>query len=197
MNDVLSLSVGPVAQGSVPPIGPVARGLAVGETRYVEVLANRTHLPPATYVAHLDLASVREDRRFTVAVEVGDLTGQWAGRIEIDTVNGRRNAVPDIDVYLHVSSDESGLLRGYIDSQQTVLWASDAPFLGSMLDSRRSDGWRRDFRRRFVLEGGMTLPPGDANRYPYEDYPDDPGGERRVRAHGSNDGIEISDERRG
>ena len=176
VNDVLSLAVGPVAQGSVAPIGPVARGLAVGETRYVEVLANRTRLPPATYVAHLDLTSGRVNRRFTVAVEVGDLTGQWAGRVDIDTVNGRRNAVPAIDVYLHLSSDDSGLLRGYIDSEQTVLWTSDAPFLGSMLDSRRSDGWRPDYRRRFVLEGGMTLPPGDANRYPYESYPDDPGG---------------------
>ena len=153
------------------------RGLVVAETQVIEVSVNRTRLAPATYLADLVVSpSVGEERRLTLVVESGGLDGQWAGMVTIDTVNGRRNPVPDIDVHLHISTDRldgSRLLRGFIDSYETVLWPDDASFVGQILEPRRSPGWREDYRTRFVLEGGVTLAPGDVNRFPYDSFPAD------------------------
>ena len=151
------------------------RGLVVAETQVIEVSVNRTRLAPGTYLADLVVSpSVGDDRRLTLVLESGGLDGQWVGMVTIDTVNGRSNPVPDIDVHLHISTDRldgSRLLRGYIDSHETVLWPGDAPFVGQMLESRRTPGWRDGYRTRFVLEGGLTLPPGDVNRFPYDRFP--------------------------
>ena len=154
------------------------RGLVVAETQVIEVSVNRTRLVPATYLADLVVSpSVGEERRLTlVVVASGGLHGQWAGMVTIDSVNGRSNPVPDIDVHLHINTDRldgSRLLRGFIDSYETVLWPSDAPFLGHMLEPRLSPGWREEYRARFVLEGGVTLAPGDVNRFPYDRFPAD------------------------
>ena len=161
VDDVLSLSA--------------RRGVLSTRTQVLEVAVNRTHLPPATYLAELSIRpSAGDGRRFLVAIEAGGLEGQWEGLISIDTVNGRRNAVPDIDVHLHVSADTldgSRLLRGFIDSRETSLWPSDASFVGQMLEPRRSPRWREGYRRRFVLEGDVTLAPGDRNRFPFDRFP--------------------------
>ena len=153
------------------------RGLVSAETQVLEVAVNRTHLPPATYLADLTIKpSVGDERRFTLVVEVGGLEGQWAGFVTVETVNGRRNAVPDIDVHLHLSADTldgSRLLRGFIDSQETLLWPSDAPILGQILEPRREPRWRPGYQARFVLEGGVTLAPGDVNRFPFDRFPAD------------------------
>ena len=152
------------------------RGVVSTEPGAIEILVNRTHLPPATYLADLAVwSSAGAERRFTLVVEVGGLDGQWAGFVTIDTVNGRRNAVPDIDVHLHVGADAldgSRLLRGFIDSRETLLWPVDAPLLGQMLEPRLTPRWRRDYRSRFVLEGDVTLPPGDLNRFPFDRFPE-------------------------
>ena len=89
-------------------------------------------------------------------VEVGGLEGQWAGFVTIDTVNGRRNAVPDIDVHLHLSADAldgSRLLRGFIDSQETLLWPSDAPVIGQILEPRREPRWRPGYQGALRARG--------------------------------------------
>lgn len=151
------------------------RGLVVAETEVIEVSVNRTRLAPATYLADLVVSSsAGDERRMTLVVASGGLDGQWAGMVTIDSVNGRSNPVPDIDVHLHINTDRldgSRLLRGFIDSYETVLWPGDAPFVGHMLEPRQSPGWREDYRTRFVLEGGVTLPPGDVNRFPYDRFP--------------------------
>lgn len=152
------------------------RGVVSNDPGTIEIGVNRARLVPATYLADLEVrSSVGDERRFTLAVEVGGLNGQWAGFVTIETVNGRRNAVPDIDVHLHVSADGldgSRLLRGFIDSRETLLWPVDAPLLGQMLEPRLSPGWRRDYRTRFVLEGDVTLPPADRNRFPFDRFPE-------------------------
>ena len=53
-----------------------------------------------------------------------------------------------------------------------MLWPDDASFVGQILEPRRSPGWREDYRTRFVLEGGVTLAPGDVNRFPYDSFPE-------------------------
>lgn len=171
---------GSVALGSPDAVADVftlsaERGLVSAETRVLEVAVNRTHLQPATYLADLTIESSTGDKRgFTLVVEVGGLEGQWAGFVTVETVNGRRNAVPDIDVHLHLSADTldgSRLLRGFIDSQETLLWTADAPVLGQILEPRRGPRWRPGYQARFVLEGGLTLSPGDVNRFPFDRFP--------------------------
>ena len=151
------------------------RGLVSAETQVLEITVNRTHLQPATYLADLAIKpSAGDERRFTLVVEAGGLEGQWAGFVTIDTANGHRNAVPDIDVHLHLSTDTlngSRLLRGFIDSQETLLWPLDAPVLGQILEPRREPRWRPGYQARFVLEGGLTLAPGDLNRFPFDLFP--------------------------
>ena len=153
------------------------RGLVSAETQVLEVAVNRTHLLPATYLADLTIKpSGGKERRFNLVVEAGGLEGQWAGFVTVETVNGRRNAVPDIDVHLHLSADTldgSRLLRGFIDSQETLLWPVDAPVLGQILEPRREPHWRPGYQARFVLEGGVTLAPGDLNRFPFDRFPAD------------------------
>ena len=150
-------------------------GVVTAETQVLRITVDRTHLPPAAYLASLLIKpSVGDERRFNLVLEAGGLEGQWAGFITIDTVNGRRNVVPDIDVHLHISADTldgSRLLRGFIDSQETLLWPSDASFLGQILEPRRSPRWHQDYQTRFILEGGLTLAPGDLNRFPFDRFP--------------------------
>ena len=186
VDDVLSLSA--------------RRGVLSTRTQVLEVAVNRTHLPPATYLAELSIRpSAGDGRRFLVAIEAGGLEGQWEGLISIDTVNGRRNAVPDIDVHLHISADTldgSRLLRGFIDSRETSLWPSDASFVGQMLEPRRLPRWREGYRRRFVLEGDVTLAPGRSQ--PLSVRPVSCSRCRGdARSDRSGDGSALPDERRG
>ena len=197
VNDVLSLSVGPVAQGSVPPIGPVARGLAVGETRYVEVLANRTHLPPATYVAHLDLASVREDRRlyrrggggrpdWTVGRTYRDRYGQRPAQC------GARHRRLSARQFRRVGA-VAWLYRQPADSVVGVGRA--LPWFNARFETirRLAAGFPAALRSR----GRNDAAAGRREPLSVRGLSGRPWRRRRVRAHGSNDGIEISDERRG
>ncbi|TBD34344.1 hypothetical protein [Rhizobium ruizarguesonis] len=154
---------------------PRAEGIALAATETLEIDVDRSRLPPGEYLAHLKItASTGQARIFDVVLEAAGLEGQWAGKAEIESVNGRRNPVADIDLYVHLNQDNlagSRLLRGVVDSRETLLWPEDAQLLGHFLDYSSGSGIPPGFTHRFVLEGGLTLEPGDINRFPYDSFP--------------------------
>lgn len=157
-----------------------SRGITTSETDVLEVVADRTKLAPGSYLAALNIfANTGQSKTFTVVVKVGGLDGEWHGTAQIETVNGRRNAIADIDLVVQLFQDTkpgSRQLRGIIDNQETLLWPLDAQLLGHIIDTPPSGSIDQNYASRFVISGGYTLPPGDINRFPYETFPDDPTG---------------------
>lgn len=155
------------------------RGITTSEPDAVEVNVDRTHLASGTYLARLEIEGDTGQRReFTLMVDVGGLEGQWKGTATIETINGRRNPVADVDLFIHLFKDNvpgSEQLRGIIDGQETMLWPMDAQLMGHIADFPASTGVDPNYSSRFVISGGYTLPPGDANRFPFDSFPE-PGG---------------------
>jgi hypothetical protein len=153
-----------------------AQGVTSSETDTLKVSVDRTHLSPGTYLAKLQIAASTGQRKtFDLVVEVGGLDGQWEGTASIQTVNGKSNAVPDIDLFIHLFQDHengSRQLRGIIDSQETLLWPIDAQLLGHLTDTP-SGNFDPNYASRFVISGGLTMPPGDVNHHPFESFATD------------------------
>ena len=152
-----------------------SRGITSSETDTLKILVDRTHLSPGVYLAQLKIeASTGQQKIFDLVIEVGGLDGQWQGQAYIQTVNNRANAVADVDLFLHLFQDTkpgSHQLRGMMDSQETLLWPVDAPVLGHITDVA-GNSFDPNFSSRFVISGGFTLPPGDVNHQPFENFPD-------------------------
>ena len=64
------------------------------------------------------------------------MDGRWKGSAIIDTVNGKSVSVPDIDLVLQLYTDGlpgSHLMRGIIDSRESLLWPLDGQLLRDTL----------------------------------------------------------------
>lgn len=174
------LALPAVALGTPEQVGLVlslrqAQGLALSSTENLEIEVDRTHLPSGTYVARLKVsASTGQERSFDIVIDATGLAGQWMGIASIETVNGRQNSVADVDLYLQLTEDTlsgSRQVRGIVDSRETLLWPRDAHLMGHSLDYSVAGGASPGFAHRFVLEGGVTIEPGDLNRFPFDTFP--------------------------
>jgi hypothetical protein len=71
-----------------------------------------------------------------VVAHVPGIQGEWSGSAEIQSVNNRKNPVPKIDLHLSFFEDPAipGLVRGYMDSYNSLLWPVDVPLIGHITD---------------------------------------------------------------
>lgn len=151
-----------------------AKGIAFAELgNQLKIQVDRTCLPPGRYLTRLELeANTGEKRSYILEVSAAGLDGEWHGRATIDTVNGKSNPVPDVDLVLQLFRVEIGgqiQLRGLIDSQETLtLWPMDAQIIGYPKVPRSGSSLDNEFRNGFWLKAEYVLPPGDVNNYPYE-----------------------------
>lgn len=136
-------------------------GVTTLENDTVYLRLDRRHLGRGRHEGILHLRSNVGERAFRVIAEVPGLEGDFEGHAVIDTVNGRRNPIPDVDLAVSFYEDLAvpGLLRGFIDSTQALLWPVDVPLVGYRVS---------DEANRFVLGGSFVLPPGDQNGEPFD-----------------------------
>lgn len=142
----------------------LSQGVTTIENDIVELQLDRRHLPQGTHRGTLKLITTAgPPREFTVVAHVVGLQGEWRGAAGIQSVNERQNPVPDIDLHVSFFEDPAipGLVRGYIDSQNSLLWPVDVPLVGHITDSSGN---------AFYLNGAYVLPPGDQNNPPYEEF---------------------------
>ena len=92
------------------------------------------------------------EKPYRVIAEVPGLEGDFKGYAVVQSVNGKRNPVPDIDLNVCFYEDNkvTGLLRGLIDSSQALLWPVDVPLVGYRV---------ADVGNQFTLSGSFVLPP--------------------------------------
>jgi len=155
----LSLSYEQGADGKAVSLA----GVTTTESETLYLRLDRANLSRSTYTGLLKLKTSAGDRDFAVTAHIGGLKGEWSGFAEIRSVNGKRNKVPDIDLNLSFFEDRAtaGLLRGAIDSSQSVLWPMDVQLVGYITSN---DG------NAFQLGGSFVLPPGDQNNEPYDQW---------------------------
>lgn len=151
-------------------VATALRGIATIENDVVRLQLDRTRLAQGTYRGRLTLRSTAGDRIFEVIAHVPGLAGEWRGSARIASARvipgeARRNPLPDVDLHLSFFEDPTvpGLLRGVVDSRNSLLWPVDVPLVGHVLSA---DG------NRFTLGGAYILPPGDQNNPPYDRFPD-------------------------
>ncbi|WP_295398872.1 hypothetical protein [uncultured Thiocystis sp.] len=109
-------------------------GTVGGAIQRLQLQLDRRHLPEGRYLAelHLSANASESDYRFPIEIESTGLDGEWHGMATIETVNGYRNKVPDIDLVLQlfrvqVPGGDLTQVRGLIDSQETLSsWPRDA-----------------------------------------------------------------------
>ena len=137
------------------------QGVTTIENDVIKLYIDRTHLVQGTYRGRLKLVTTAGNREFEVVAHVPGLSGEWRGAARAETANGRRNALPEIDLHLSFYEDPKipGLVRGFIDSRNALLWPVDVPLIGHVLDAAGN---------AFSLSGGYVLPPGDQNNPPYD-----------------------------
>jgi PKD repeat protein len=136
-------------------------GVTTLENDTIYLRLDRKNLGRGTHEGNLLLRTSVGDKSYHVIAEVPGLEGDFQGAAVVQSVNGKRNPVPDIDlnVSFYEDSKVQGLLRGLIDSSQALLWPVDVPLVGYRV---ADDG------NRFMLSGSMVLPPGDQNGEPYD-----------------------------
>ncbi len=142
------------------------QGVTTLENDVIQLNLNRTLMLPGHYETQLLLKTSVGNRVWRVVADVAPLGGDWQGSAIITSVNGRHNAVPDIDLHIAFFEDSAtpGLLRGLIDSQNALLWPADVSLIG-----------HRDDNNNYSLGGGLVLAPGDVNQAPYQQF--NPSGE--------------------
>jgi hypothetical protein len=128
------------------------RGITTVESDVITLGLDRKNLTKGTYHGVLTLQTSAGNRVFQIVAHVPDLSGEWHGSASVVTVNGRKNPVPDIDLFLSFYEDPSvpGLVRGSIDSLNSVLWPVDVPLVGHVQSGQGNI---------FSLAGGYVLPP--------------------------------------
>jgi subtilisin-like proprotein convertase family protein len=137
-----------------------AKGVTTIENDIVTLSIDRTHLAPGTYTGTLYLQTTAGNRQFQVEARIPPLAGDWRGSAVITSVNGKLNAVPDVDLHVSFYEDPTipGLLRGVIDRSQALLWPVDVALTGY---STNVEGTSLN------LSGAYILEPGDLNNPPY------------------------------
>ena len=142
------------------------QGVTTLENDVIQLTLDRKLMLPGHYETQLTLRTSVGNRIWKVVADVAPLAGDWRGSALITSVNGRHNAVPDIDLHVSFFEDSStpGLLRGLIDSQNALLWPADVSLIG-----------HRDDNNNFSFGGGLVLAPGDVNQAPYQQF--NPSGE--------------------
>jgi subtilisin-like proprotein convertase family protein len=138
-------------------------GITTIENDVVQIFLDRTQLPKGTYTGTLVLRTSAGNRSFQVVANVGDLRGEWRGVAKISNVNGRHNEVADIDLHVDFFGDPTtpGLIRGLLDSRNSLLWPLDVPLVGHSGSLSEN---------RITLGGAFILPPGDLNNPPYATF---------------------------
>jgi hypothetical protein len=138
-------------------------GVTTLENDTVYLRLDRRNLGRGEHEGTLLLRTSVGDKSYRVVAEISGLEGDFKGYAVVQSVNGRRNPVPDIDLNVSFYEDNKvpGLLRGLIDSSQALLWPVDVPLIGYRV---ADDG------NRFVLSGSFVLPPGDQNGEPFDQW---------------------------
>lgn len=141
-------------------------GVTTLENDIVYLRLDRKNLGRGEHEGTLLLRTSIGDKSYRVVAEVPGLEGDFKGHAVIQSVNGRRNAVPDVDLVLSFYEDNKvdGLLRGVIDSSQALLWPADVPLIGYRVANQGN---------QFVLGGSFVLPPGDQNGEPFDKWNED------------------------
>lgn len=139
------------------------QGVTTIENDVVNLYLDRTGLVQGIYRGTLRLVTTAGSREFRVVAHVPGLAGEWRGQAISQSVNGRRNPLPEVDLHLSFYEDPEvpGLIRGFIDSRNALLWPVDVPMVGHILDASGN---------AFSLNGGYVLPPGDQNNPPYNQF---------------------------
>ncbi len=138
-------------------------GVTTLENDTVYLRLDRKNLGRGVHEGTLLLRTSVGDRSYRVVAEVPGLEGDFQGYAVIQSVNGKRNPVPDIDLNVSFYEDNKvpGLLRGVIDSSQALLWPVDVPLVGYRVT---------DEGNRFMFSGSFVLPPGDQNGEPFDQW---------------------------
>ncbi len=136
-------------------------GVTTVENDIVRVGINRQNLTAGQYRGILTLQTSAGNRVFYLTARVAPLQGEWKGVAKISAVSGKKNPIPDVDLFLSFYEDPAtpGLLRGAIDGQNSVVWPLDVPLIGHV---------QGNVGNQFTLGGGYVLPPGDINDPPYD-----------------------------
>jgi hypothetical protein len=144
-------------------------GVTTLENDIVYLRMDRKNLGRGVHEGTLLLRTSVGDKSYRVVAEVPGLEGDFKGYAAVQSVNGKRNPVPDIDLFLSFYEDNkvTGLLRGVIDSSQALLWPADVPLVGHRVANEGN---------QFILGGSFVLPPGDQNGEPFDRWDEgDPG----------------------
>ncbi len=139
-------------------------GVTTVENDIVYLRLDRQNLGVGTYHGTLTLRTTAgPDKVYQIEAVVPGLEGEWKGFATIETVNGKRNPVPDIDLFVSFYEDSkiAGLMRGAIDSTNALLWPVDVPLIGYRQDNQGN---------AFQLIGAYILPPGDQNNEPFNTF---------------------------
>lgn len=136
-------------------------GVTTLENDTIYLRLDRRNLGRGTHEGTLLLRTSVGNKSFHLAAEVPGLEGDFKGFAVVQSVNGKRNPVPDIDLNVTFYEDNkvTGLLRGGIDSSQALLWPVDVPLVGYRV---------ADQGNQFILGGSFVLPPGDQNGEPFD-----------------------------
>lgn len=136
-------------------------GVTTLENDMIYLRLDRKNLGRGLHEGTLLLRTSVGDRNYRVVAEVPGLEGDFKGYAVIHSVNGKRNPVPDIDLFISFYEDQKvqALLRGVIDSSQALMWPVDVPLVGHRV---------ADQGNQFLLGGSFVLPPGDQNAEPFD-----------------------------
>lgn len=150
------------------PLGDPTRlsGVTTIENDLVYLRLDRRNLGRGLHSGTVTVRSTVGDRTFRVIAEIPAVEGDFSGYAVIESVNGRRNPVPDVDLSITFYEDHRvpGLLRGLIDSSRAVMWPVDVPLVGHRI---------ADEANAFLLSGGYAMPPGDQNGEPFDQWDQD------------------------
>lgn len=145
-------------------------GVTTVENDVVYLRLDRQNLGAGTYHGTLTLRTTAGSPKiYQIKAVVPGLQGEWKGFATISTVNGKRNPVPDIDLFVSFYEDTKivGLMRGAIDSTNALLWPVDVPLIGYRQNNQGNI---------FQLTGSFVLPPGDQNNEPLDVFDYSPTG---------------------
>ena len=162
-SEAVGLSATPVSLDNTETSSTLA-GVVASEKANIHVNVDRSDLGPlhSPYHGVLRVWTSADSNPvdFETVIHVAPLGGDWSGQMDVTTVNGNSNAVPNPDLHLSFYEDAGspGVLRGVIDSSVSTFWPVDVPIFGYLTGNNATE---------FVLSGSYYLPPGDRNVPPF------------------------------
>src|SRR5262249_41308226 len=98
-------------------------GVTTLENDTIYLRLDRRNLGRGSHEGTLLVHTSVGDKSYHVIAQVPGLEGDFKGYAVIQSVNGKRNPVPDVDLNVSLYEDNkiAGLLRGLIDSSQALL----------------------------------------------------------------------------